>query len=110
MAHLSEIIQKTYHKYSPIIEKAGVKFNLDFPDTTLTLGDDSHVAKALDKTMQSAVSRTRDGVINITVRKNQIVVEDTGTILSKTACELFTTEHIKVKSRVGFGTKVTIKW
>ncbi|MDO4611708.1 MAG: hypothetical protein Q4B34_02520 [Candidatus Saccharibacteria bacterium] len=108
MERLAHIIQKTYHKYAKIFEQANITFDLDFPDTTLAIEQNSHVEKHLDKAVKSAVERTRSGKISISVQKQKIIVRDTGTTLSKTVCEALNSEHFKVKSRVGFGTEVTI--
>jgi signal transduction histidine kinase len=109
MARLSEIIENIYQKYFPIVKKLGVSLDIDFPDTTLTIHEKERVEKDLDKSMRSAVKRSRKGRISIIVRPGKIVVQDDGTILSKTTCKLLSTEHISVKSRVGFGTTVTIR-
>lgn len=108
MENIAETINKIYQKYLPIVKKLGVSLDVDFPDTTLTIGGKEHIEKALDKSVKSAVSRSRGGHITITVRPGKIIVKDNGTTLSKAACKLLTTEHVEVKSRVGFGTTVTI--
>lgn len=110
MERISETINKIYQKYLPIVKKIGVTLDVDFPDTTLTISERERVERDLDKTMRSAVSRSKSkGKIVITVRPGRIIIADNGTTLSKTTCDLLTTEHIEVKSRVGFGTTVTIK-
>lgn len=110
MERVSEIINKIYLKYLPIVKKLGITLDVDFPDTTLTIREKERVERDIDKTVRSAVSRTKNnGRIVITVRPGKIIVTDNGTILSKTTCELLSTEHVEVKSRVGFGTTVTIK-
>lgn len=109
MERISETINKIYQKYLPIVKKMGITLDIDFPDTTLTIRERARVERDLDKTLKNAVERTKHGRIIVAVRPGQITVSDNGTILSKTTCDLLSTEHIKVKSRVGFGTTVTIK-
>ena len=110
MERLSEVINKIYLKYLPIVKRIGITLDIDFPDTTLTIRERERVERDLDKAVKSAVSRTKNkGRIVITARPGKVIVTDNGTILSKTTCDLLTTEHIEVKSRVGFGTTVTIK-
>ena len=112
MERLSDTINEIYRKYLPIVQKHGITLNLDFPDTTITIHEKSEkerLKKALDRTLKSATSRTKSGCITISVRPGKIIVSDSGTILSKSACDLLSGEHIEVKSRVGFGTTVTIK-
>lgn len=112
MERITDVVNKIYQKYLPIVKKLGVSLDIDFPDTTLTIGEKSkkeRVEKALDKSIKNAVSRARGGRITISVRPGKIIVTDDGTTLSKTTCKLLTTEHVKVKSRVGFGTTVTIQ-
>lgn len=109
MERVSEIVTKIYQKYLPIVKKLDVSLDIDFPDTTLMTSEKSHIEKELDKSLKNAVSRAHGGHIAISVRPGKIIVTDDGTTLSKAACELLSTEHVKVKSRVGFGTTVTIK-
>lgn len=109
MERIADTINKIYQKYLPIVKRLGVSLDIDFPDTTLTIGEKSRIEKELDKSVKNAVSRARGGRITIAVRPSKIVVTDDGTTLSKAACELLSSDHVKVKSRVGFGTTVTIK-
>ena len=109
MERISETISKIYEKYLPIVKKVGATLDVDFPDTTITIREKERVERDLDKTMQSAVKRAKtSGRIVITVRPGKVIIKDNGTVLSKTTCDLLSTEHINVKSRVGFGTTVTI--
>ena len=110
MERISETINKIYLKYLPIVKRVGVTLDVDFPDTTLTIREKERVERDLDKTMESAVKRAKNnGRIVIQVRKGKIIIKDNGTILSKTTCDLLSTEHVKVESRLGFGTTVTIQ-
>lgn len=109
MERISDTITKVYQKYSPIVKKLDVSLDIDFPDTTIKIGEKARVEKELEKSLKNAVSRSRGGRIVVAVRPGKITVTDDGTTLSKAACELLTTEHVKVKSRVGFGTVVTIE-
>ena len=96
-------------KSSMIFIKHGITLDIDFPDTTITFHEHERIAKNLDKTVRSAVKRSKNGRISISIRPGQITVNDNGTVLSKTTCDLLSSEHVKVKSRVGFGTSVVIK-
>lgn len=109
MERISTTINKIYQKYLPIAKRLGITLDIDFPDTTLTIRERERVERDLDKSMRSAVERTKNGRISIMIRPGQIIVSDNGTTLSKTTCELLTTDHVKVKSRVGFGTQVIIQ-
>ena len=108
MERISEVITKTYQKYSPILRKLNISLDIDFPDTTLTIENKSRVEQSLDKSMRSAIKRSKNGRITIAVKSGKIILSDDGTILSKDACDLLSSEHVKVKSRVGFGTTVII--
>ncbi len=109
MARLSEVVESIYKKYLPKVREVGIVFDVDFPDTTVEVEDTERVGNALDKSVRSAISRTKRGEIKISYKKGSLIVSDTGHILSKSTCNKLSTEHIKVKSRVGFGTTVTIK-
>ena len=108
MYRLSIIIDEIYLKYLPLAEKMGITLNLDFPDPTVKTDKTDKVRKELDKSMKSALSRTIKGEIKIEVKKGKITVADSGTTLSKEACAVLSNEHVTVKSKVGFGTTVTI--
>lgn len=110
MYRLSIIINEIYAKYLPVACKAGIVFNLDFPDITLRTDDEDRVKKDVEKTVKKALEKSIKGEITIAVRKGKIIISDTGTVLSKAACALFSGEHIAIKSRVGFGTEVTISF
>ena len=110
MYRLSLIISEVYNKYLPLAEKAGVTLNLDFPDTTQEVKEPEKVKKELDEQIGSALKRTIKGEVAVEVKKGQIVIRDTGTVLSRPVCEMLSkNERISVTSRVGFGTKVIIR-
>lgn len=111
MYRLSVIINDVYNKYLPEAIKGGIQFNLDFPDTTAQVRNPQRVKNDLDKNVSSALKRAPKGEVSIKVRQGEIVITDTGTVLSKAAIAIVqSNEHIKVKSRVGFGTEVKISF
>ena len=111
MYRLSLVINEVYNKYLPLATKAGVQLNLDFPDPTAKVKNPEKIKKALDDNIDSALKRTLKGEVSINVFKDRVEVRDSGTVLSAPAKVLLEiNEHIKVSSKVGFGTKVTIKF
>lgn len=110
MYRLSLIISEIYNKFLPLAEKGKIQLSLDFPDTTQEISNPAVIKADLEQHLNSALSRSknRGGQITVTVRKNQITVTDTGTILSKPICALMSNSRVQVKSRLGFGTTVTI--
>ena len=111
MERILETINNVYQKYLPITKKQGILLDIDFPDTTITINENSskRVERDLDKIMRSAVSRSKSGdQIKIIVRKNSITISDNGTILSPSTCKLLISDFVTVKSRVGFGTSFQI--
>ena len=109
MERTLEIVNRVCKKYLPTIKNVGITFDLDFPDTTIMTEDKDRVEKDLDRGMKSAVSRTKKGTIKLSIKKGEISITDTGTVIDKTTCREISNEHFIVKSRVGFGTTVTIK-
>ncbi len=109
MQRLSLIISEIYNKFLPLADNSQVKLSLDFPDTTQTVTDPEAIKTDLETQLNSALSRTKSGEITIAVRKQQIIITDTGTILSKPLCAFMSNSRIQVKSRIGFGTTVTIQ-
>ena len=117
MYRVSLVIHEIYNKYLPKAMSAGISFNLDFPDTTLRVNSPSRVRKSLDEHVGRAISRTANstdkknkGEVKISVSKDGVEVRDTGTTLSPAAVKLLSSERIEVKSRVGFGTRIFIKF
>lgn len=111
MYRLSLVINEVYNKYLPLATKAGVQLNLDFPDPTAKVKNPEKIKKALDDNIDLALKRTLKGEVSINVFKDRVEVRDSGTVLSAPAKALLEiNEHIKVSSKVGFGTKVTIKF
>ena len=111
MIRLSIIINEIYLKYLPLAEKMGITLNLDFSDSTVETKDAERVKKDLEKTLRKAVTkanRSPKNQIKIYVNGRQIIIEDENTVLSKAVCTLLTRPHFTVKSKVGFGTTVTI--
>lgn len=108
MYRLSLIIGEIYNKYLPLAEKDGVRLNLDFSDTTQEIADPERIKQDLDTHLQSALQRTTKDEISIAVTGREIVITDAGTTLSKPACALLSNRFVTVKSRVGFGTTITI--
>ncbi len=108
MHRLSVIINEIYNKYLPLAEKYQVQLNLDFLDTTQEISDPKQFKSDLETQLQTAINRTNHGKIDIIVQKGQIIIKDSGTILSKPLCRLMSKGRMNVKSRVGFGTTITI--
>lgn len=108
MHRLSLIISEIYNKFLPLAENSKVQLSLDFPDTTQEVSDPEALKADLEQHLGSALSRSKGGKVTVAVRKNQITITDSGTILSKPICNLMSNSRIQVKSRVGFGTTVTI--
>ena len=109
MEKISDTISSICKNYLPKIKAVGITFDLDFPDTTITVENKKRVEENLHKSMKSAISRSKNGSIKLTVKKGEITLQDTGTIIDKATCKKLTSEHFIVKSRVGFGTTFTIK-
>lgn len=108
MYRLSFIINEIYQKYLPLAEQAGITLNLDFPDPTQKVKEPSRIKKHLNDHLDSAIKRNYKGEISVSVHKDKIVIKDTGTVLSKPTIALLENSHVSIKSRVGFGTTVTI--
>lgn len=109
MYRISLIISELYNKYLPSAEKADIRLDLDIIDDQWTTdeSDLQELKSDIDKHLKSALKRTPKGEIKISVRPHQIIISDSGTTLSKTACKLLTHGRVSVSSRVGFGTKVS---
>ncbi len=110
MEKISEVVSDLCKSYLPKIRAVGITFDIDFPDTTITVENKKEIKEHLEKSMKSAIKRSKNGSIKLSVKKGEIKLEDTGTIIDKATCKKLTSEHFIVKSRVGFGTTFTIKY
>lgn len=110
MARIAVIISEIYTKYLPLAEKASIRLDLDVRDAGAEVDDEETLKTELEEHLKSALKRTTDGEIKISVQKHKIILKDSGTTLSPTACALLSRGRIKVKSRVGFGTSVEINF
>ncbi len=109
MYQLSVIINEIYNKYLPLAEKNRAQLDLDFTDTTQKVVDPEDIKTELDQQLSTILKHTNQGKIQIIVNQNEIIIQDSGTILSKPLCRLISKGRISVNSRVGFGTKITIQ-
>ena len=109
MHRISLIIGEVYNKYLPLAEQNRIRLNLDLGNNTATVDDPGEVQQSLEKHLDSALERSNSqSEITISLKERQIIITDSGTILSKTVCDLLSKGRVKVKSRVGFGTSVSI--
>lgn len=107
MGKLSTVINELYQKYQPLASAAKIKLNLDIRSDE-TVDDEKALSADLEKQLDSALKRAPQGQIKISVQDKKVTISDNGTILSKPICELLSSDRVQVKSRVGFGTKVSI--
>ena len=103
MEKIYEVVVDIIKNYLPKIKAVGISFDLDFPDTTITVENKERIKKGLEKGLKTSISRSKNGTLKLTIKKSGIILSDTGMVIDKT------TEHFIVKSRVGFGTTFTIK-
>lgn len=109
MYRLSLIVEDVFRKFLPEATKAGIQLNLDFPDPTKKVKNPERLKASLEKNVDSALKRAKKGEVSIKVLKDRIEIFDSGTVLSLPAKSLLqASDRVKVSSRVGFGTKVTI--
>ena len=108
MSRISIIISEIYTKYLPLAEKASIQLNLDITNPNQEVPNPESIKIELEEHLKSALKRTPSGEIKIKAHKGQIIFQDSGTTLSPTACALLTRGRVKAKSRVGFGTTISI--
>lgn len=109
MEKVYETIVEIIKNYLPKIKAVGISFDLDFPDTTITVESKERIKKGIEKGLKTSISRSKNGKVKLTIKKDGVVLSDTGMVIDKTTCKKLSTEHFIVKSRVGFGTTFTIK-
>lgn len=110
MKRLSTIIEQLYQRYLPEIGKNHIIFDLDFADTTITISDPERLEMDLSRNLRDAIARAKNAKLSVVIKKDHIEIKDEGKILSKSACNLLCKEFVTVKSRVGFGNTVIIRY
>lgn len=110
MQRLSTIINDIYNKFLPLAERTNVQLDLDFADPTQEVSDPEELKREVEFQLKAILDTADEGNISLAVKNDAIVITDSGTILSPTFAGLLTTERVSVKSRVGFGTTVTISF
>ncbi|MDO4612374.1 MAG: hypothetical protein Q4B29_02880 [Candidatus Saccharibacteria bacterium] len=110
MERLSKIIQPIYQKFLPEAKKKNICFNLDFPDTTLKVANACDLEKKLSKILKVAFKRSTNESVSIFVHPGKVTIKDTGILLDNVTRENFKKDNLEVKSRIGFGTEITIKF
>lgn len=108
MYRASLIINEIYNKFLPLAEQNGVRIDLDISDPEIVENEITEIKKDVEKTLSDAINRSSKGQITISLSEHKITITDTGTVLSKLACDLLSSKHVQVSSRVGFGTKAQI--
>ncbi len=108
MYRLSLIISEIYNKFLPLAEQNGIRLNLDLIDTEAVAEELAGIKNDIEKAVSEAIDRSPQGEIAIQVNKQEIIISDTGTTLSRPVCAMLSGKHVQVSSRVGFGTKVRI--
>lgn len=108
MNKIALVISEAYNKVLPEVKRYKVQFNLEINDYESTTEQADELATEIENHLKSALKRTREGEIKITVKNGEIAISDTGTTLSRPVCQLLSHGNVSVKSRVGFGTTVKI--
>ena len=108
MYRLSLIISEVYNKFLPLAEQNGIRLNLDLVDTDVVAEELVGIRNDVEKAVSEAIGRSAQGEIAIQVNRQEIIISDTGTTLSRPVCAMLSGKHVQVSSRVGFGTKVRI--
>ena len=106
MPVLDETIRQLYHKALPAATRKGISLNLDLRAgaSEISLATAHQIQKFFN------LSLKRTGVTRLMIRTStrQLELSDNGAPLTKTECNALINDGRSVKSRVGFGTTVTI--
>lgn len=110
MQRVALILQEIYNHFLPLAQAKEICLDLDLiaPDTVTA--ELEALQTDIEQALSAAIDRAPKGKILVQLTHHQIIITDTGTTLSSTACALLSTKNITVKSRPGFGTKVTINF
>ena len=110
MVKLADIIEPIYREYTPVLQRAKITLDLDLENPILELKHPATPEFELKKYLEFITStRAGQGSIVISSCGDQLIVKDSSSVLSPEQRELFTSDNTSVKSRVGFGTTLSIK-
>lgn len=111
MGKVSAAIKNVYKAFLPLAENCHIQLNLDLGEDDIQVEDASVLEPVLSEHLNSALARTKshqNTEIKIGLHNGKITISDSGSTLSKPVCNALSGKRVKVKSRLGFGTKVTI--
>lgn len=108
MNRISTAIHEVYQKILPLAEQCRVQLDLDFNNYDPSLIDPTEVATEIETQLSALLDRTQSSTISISVDKDHAKIHDSGTTLSRPVCAALSSERVHTKSRVGFGTTITI--
>lgn len=108
MSRISLIITEVYKEYQALADQRSIEFDLDISDQTSETDQPDELKSLVTQQLEDSIARAPRGKITLSLKNRQICLADTGTTLSKPICRALSHGRITVKSRVGFGTKVTI--
>lgn len=110
MVKLADVIEPIYREYTPVLQRAKITLDLDLENPTLELKHPATPEFELKKYLEfTASAGIKQGSIIISSHDDQLIVKDNSLVLSPEQRELFTSKDTSVKSRVGFGTTLSIK-
>lgn len=115
MAKISEIIIPIYNKFLTECEERKVTLNLDLPDPTIQIENAKELKKTLNSLAKAALGRTnkKDSITIGAARSSKdsitVTVKDTGDSLTREEREKLTNETTEIRSRMGYGTTITVK-
>ena len=110
MYRISNLIEDAFRKNLRLAEQRRVAFDFDFPDPTLRIEHPSLLKEPLSTQLPLAVERAKSRV-SFKVTRDGILIRDDGIPLTPNQVkDLSTDDAVTVKSRVGFGTEVRIKY
>ncbi|MBR3220401.1 hypothetical protein IKF76_00840 [Candidatus Saccharibacteria bacterium] len=110
MTKLADIIEPIYREYTPVLQRSKITLDLDLENPILEIKNPATPVAEIKKYLEFvAVSGNRQGNIVISNRGKTVFIKDTTTVLSPEQRQSFTSDITSVKSRVGFGTTLSIK-
>lgn len=108
-ARLAFYINHLYRKYAPLGAQHGLQLDLDLTSPDALVGNYRAVEEALEAYLSHSTNSHHPGHLIISDTKDSVIIKDDSLVLSPEERQKFTSDITSVKSRVGFGTTLTIQ-
>ncbi len=109
--HTEEVLIKVVADHKYLLDHKAVKVELNTDSDLITLGDPVLLYVVLANIIRNAFSYTNQGVVQIWLKDNQVIIKDTGTGMQKDQLvKMFDRHYSNQRSKGGQGIGLSLVW